>query len=62
MQEPIKRSAKFTCNQFYNKLLIGDSAQQAVTPPSTMLWKKMVCGYLAGASETTFISPFEVTK
>ena len=62
MQEPIKRSAKFTCNQFYNKILIGDNAQQAVTPPSTMLWKKMACGYLAGASETTFISPFEVTK
>ena len=47
---------------FYNKIIVGDAAQQANTSPSTMLLKKMACGYLAGASETTFISPFEVTK
>lgn len=54
MQEPLKRSVKFVGNKAYNNLIIGDSK------PS--LAKKSACGFLAGMTEATFISPFEAVK
>eukprot|EP01125_Pyxidicula_operculata_P008334 TRINITY_DN2807_c0_g1_i1.p1 TRINITY_DN2807_c0_g1~~TRINITY_DN2807_c0_g1_i1.p1 ORF type:complete len:219 (+),score=32.69 TRINITY_DN2807_c0_g1_i1:439-1095(+) len=54
MVEPIKRSTKFAANEQYRKLIIGDG-------PNTKT-KSIICGVLAGITEATIISPFELVK
>jgi len=51
IQEPIKRSVKFTGNAMYSKLLPADNLQSRVA-----------AGTLAGMTEIIFIAPFEVVK
>jgi solute carrier family 25 (mitochondrial 2-oxodicarboxylate transporter), member 21 len=51
VQEPIKRSIKFTGNQFYSSLLPDDNLQS-----------RFASGWLAGCTECFGIAPFEVVK
>jgi len=51
IQEPIKRSCKFTGNALYSKLLPGDNFQS-----------RFASGCLAGMTECVCIAPFEVVK
>jgi solute carrier family 25 2-oxodicarboxylate transporter 21 len=51
IQEPIKRSVKFTGNAMYSKWLPNDNLQSRVA-----------AGTLAGVSECVFIAPTEVIK
>jgi len=51
VQEPIKRSVKFTGNALYSKFLPDDNLQSRVA-----------AGALAGMTECIFIAPFEVVK
>lgn len=51
MQEPIKRSVKFTANSIYSRWLPGDNFQS-----------RFAAGALAGMSEALTIAPFEVIK
>ena len=54
VQEPIKRAVKFSANAQYNNFFIGESEPTLVS--------KFLCGSLAGATEASFIAPFEVVK
>lgn len=51
MQEPIKRSVKFTANSVYSKWIPSDNFQS-----------RFAAGALAGMSEAFTIAPFEVIK
>jgi len=51
MQEPIKRSVKFTANSIYSKYLPGNNFES-----------RFAAGALAGMSECICIAPFEVVK
>ena len=51
IQEPIKRSVKFTSNSYYSSLF-----------PTENLQTRLFCGALAGGTEAVFIAPFEVVK
>lgn len=51
VQEPIKRSVKFTGNSMYTKVF-----------PSEDFQTRFLCGWLAGSTECVAIAPFEVVK
>jgi len=51
IQEPIKRSFKFTGNELYGRMLPGNDLQS-----------KFAAGWLAGSTESIAIAPFEVVK
>ncbi len=51
IQEPIKRSVKFTSNSFYSRIF-----------PDENFHSRAFCGALAGSTEAIFIAPFEVIK
>ena len=51
IQEPIKRSVKFTGNSIYSKFL-----------PDQNYHSRFICGGMAGMTEAISIAPFEVVK
>jgi solute carrier family 25 2-oxodicarboxylate transporter 21 len=51
IQEPIKRSAKFTCNDLFSKMLPDENIQS-----------RFAAGCMAGMTECVAIAPFEVVK